>query len=59
MGKKFGYSLMVIGTLMLGMGSATTFAAHEKCPKDCKCPQDVKCVKECEEGKTTHCTCRH
>ncbi len=57
--KKFGYSLIVVGALMFSIGAVNTFAAHDKCPKDCKCPQDVKCKKECEEGKTKTCTCKH
>ncbi len=57
--RRFGYSLIVASAFILSFSGISTFAAHEKCPKDCKCPQDVKCAKECEEGKTDRCTCRH
>ena len=57
--KKIGITMAFVGALMFSISAVNTFAAHEKCPKDCKCPQDVSCKKECEEGKTSSCTCKH
>lgn len=59
MGRKFSYSLIIISTLLLSIGTANIFARSEKSPEDCKCPENVKCTKECEEGKIDHCNCKH
>ncbi len=59
MGRKFGYSFVIIGALLFSIMTANTFARSEKSPEDCKCPENVKCTKECEEGTIDHCNCKH
>ena len=57
--KKLGYSLVVVGALMFGVGVANTFAKNPNCPDDCKCPDNVECSKDCTKDKTDHCNCKH
>lgn len=54
--KKFGYSLVVVGALVLGVGAVSTALVGTVVASEAKCD---KCGHAAKEGKDCKCECHH
>ncbi len=54
--KKFGYSLVVVGALVLGVGAVSSVLVATVVASEAKCD---KCGHTAKEGKDCKCECHH